>query len=553
MLLSFLVINVLISNFEINNQVSKSTNFQDVQSSRVEQRNAQWLSNRDFNDNTSWISIIEGDETDVDAFIGNGSGNYIIHGDSGIMRIDEPLNNGKWKDYNNPEFPISPDINGSSSAGLYISHEWDENEDQTRNTPSIHWKRNIEMPVNMSDYIITDASLEVIFNATVTAYGTVPNAPQNGGIERPGDYTDGDDDIPPRTFPEPPQFGIGDFAIFYVLISDINNTNSFMVAINQTTNLGKDSPAVWNYTDTLLDTVPKNILISYLNSVLEYNDFNFTITLGIDVYCEDNDYNVDVDTWNELVMRSFNLTITYKKKVDQFTNIAWQQTGNQLTGENIQVRNAQLNFEVKINKTWPSSLSPNSDIRILINAKQYTQTVKLSNIPEGDFELAFPDYIDVTSLILKDIDIVLSIQVYIADEFGLDNDIKISIDNVYFRIYWNVYISDIFSEPFIFRILLIVSSIAAVCIGGYLFAYQRVLKYPKPVRKVRKYRRTLERTNEPTIGVVRREDAFKKEYKKTIQKSSSILKGKPLEPASGKTTVAQTQPSEINKVSSENQ
>ncbi|MFW9827644.1 MAG: hypothetical protein ACFFEY_08635 [Candidatus Thorarchaeota archaeon] len=462
------------------------------------------------------------------------------------MRIDDPINNGKWKDYNNPEFPISPDTNGSSSAGLYISHQWHESIDQTRNTPSIHWKRNIKMPVNMSDYIITSADLEVIFNASVTAIGSNPLQPHIGGIERPGDYTESN---PPSI----PQFGIGDFATFYVLISDVDNRNSFMVAINQTTDLGQDSPAVWNYTDTTLEVIPENILISYLNSILEYDYYNFTITLGIDIYCEDNEYNVDIDTWDLLIMRSFNLTFTYKKKVNQFTSISFAQTGDQLTGENIQVRNAQLNFDIKINKTWPSSLSPNSDIRILINGKQYTETIKLINTPDGNFELAFPENIDVTSLILKDIDIILSIQIYLADEFGLDKDIKISIDNIYFRIYWNVYISDIFSEPFIFRILLIVSSIVAVCIGGYLVAYQRLLKYPKPVRKVRKYRRTLERTNDPTIGIVKREDAFKNEYKKTTQNSSSILKGKPLEPASGKTIVTQTQPSEINKKASENQ
>jgi hypothetical protein len=541
-----LLITVLISNFENNYEANTFQDFQNVRIARTEQRNAQWLDNRDFSDDSSWIYVKEGDETDVDAFIGNGTGNYIIHGDSGEMRIDEPLNNDDWQDFNNPEFPISPDTNGSNSAGLYISHQWHESIDQTRNTPSIHWKRNITMPVNMSDYIITGADLKVVFNASVTAVGSNPSQPHIGGIERPGDYTESN---PPTI----PQFGIGDFATFYVLISDVDNRNSFMLALNQTTDLGQDSPAVWNYTDTLLDVIPENILISYLNSILEYDNYNFTITLGIDIYCEDNEYNVDIDTWDLLIMRSFNLSFTYKKKVDQFTSISWEQTGNRLTGENIQVTNAQLNLEIKINNTWPSNLSPNSDIRILINDKQYTETIKLINAPKGGFELAFPENIDVTSLILKDIDIILAIQIYLADEFGLAEDIKISIDNVYFRIYWNVYISDIFSEPFIFRILLIVSSIAALSIGGYLVAYQKVLKYPKPVRKVRKYRRTLTRSNDPTISILSREEAYKREYKKTIKESSSILKEKSIEEHSNKSTSPQIQSSDTKKLQGENQ
>ena len=75
------------------------------------------------------------------------------------------------------------------------------------------------MPVNMSDYIITSASLEVVFNATVTAQGTDPLQPHIHGIERPGDYTEG---LNP---PADTQFGIGDFVTFYALISDVENNS----------------------------------------------------------------------------------------------------------------------------------------------------------------------------------------------------------------------------------------------------------------------------------------------------------------------------------------
>ena len=313
----------------------------------------QWLNNTNFDYEASWVSIEQGDKSDVDGFIGQGYGNYIVFGDSGEKRIDEPLNNGDWEDFNNPEFPISPNNNGSNSAGLWVDHEWNEGIDQTLNTPSIHWKQNITMPINMSDYMITSASLEVIFNATVTAKGSNPSQPHIGGIERPGDYTEG---INP---PTDTQFGIGDFATFYVLISDVENNYVFQVASNQTTDLGQDNPEVNNYSDTLLNIIPEEVLISYLTSVLESDNFNFTITLGIDIYCEDNEYNVDIDTWDSLIMRSFNLTFTYKKRINQFTAISLEQAGKQISGESVQITNARLNFDYKINQTWPYISSPN--------------------------------------------------------------------------------------------------------------------------------------------------------------------------------------------------
>jgi len=476
----------------------------------------QWLANRFFDNNLSWSSVKEGDISDVDAYIAEGWGNFIVHGDSGVMQIDDPLNNIDWQDYNNPEFPISPDTNGSSSAGLYITHQWNEGIDQTRNTPSIQWKRNITMPVNFSDYIITDASLEVIYNASVQALDH-----DGGGIEVYGDYTEG------QNPPADTQFAIGDFATFYVLISDVDNNHVFQIAINKTTNLGQDSnPTITNHTDTLLDVVPKNLLISYLSSVLEYDNFHFTITLGIDLYCEDNEYNVDIDNWNMLIMRSFNLTFTYKKKINRFTSISWEQVGNQITGETAQITNARLNFLYKIDDLWPSSLSPNSEIRLLINDKKITKTIKLSSLLDSPQELE-PGGLDVTSFISKDIDISLSIQVYLADNFGLAEDITIAIDRAFLQISWNVIYDDPFPEPFIFRVLLIIASIAGLSIGGYLFAYQKVLKYPKPVRKVRKYRRTLTRKKEPIVSILNRESAFKKEYKQELHKTSSFLRGKP--------------------------
>ncbi len=499
-----------ISNFDSSKYLTREVDPQNLHPAAEETISRQWLINYGFNYFTGWTSVKEGgDPNDVDASINNQEGQYYIYGDSGSLTIDDPLSDADWTATVNPDLPILPDRYEINSSGCHVFHLWHENINQTRNRPSVRWQRTINMPVDMRDYIITSASLEADFNASVTV-----SPWNNGGIDREGDI--GLDD-----------YSTGDYTEFYILISDV--AESFppvRVAYNHTGELGRDSPALGSYPDTPLDIVPGDVLKEVLASAFENDGFNFVITLGIDIYCEDNEIGVDIDRWDELIIRNFNLSFSYEKKIDQLTTISWQQTGDQITGENIRISNAILNFDFKTNTPWPSSASPNSEIRVFINDKQLPESIKLSRA-ELTLEPAFIGMLDVTSHVSKDIDISLKIQLFLADEFGLTENITISIDNADFRITYIISSPDIIPEPVLFRILLIVASVAGLSIGGYLFAYQRVLKYPRPVRKVRKYRRTLTRKKEPTVLISEREKAFKKEYSKEIHKTSSFLRGKP--------------------------
>lgn len=470
----------------------------------------------DFSSQGSWFSEFEGDESDIDASISQGYANYIVVGDSGIMNIDDPLSDTDWTAFRNtPDLPILPDIYEINSSGCYVYHQWHEDINQTRNRPSIHWKRNITMPVNMSDYTITSASFEVIFNATVTV------SPRTaGGIDRLGDPLGGDDD-----------YSTGDYAEFYVLFSDVEESfDPIQAAYNNTAlgDLGQDSPEVGNFSDTPMDTVPENVLISILNSVLK-NGYTFTITLGIDIYCEDNESGVDIDRWNSLIIRSFNLTFSYEKRIDKFTAASWSNIGEGLENStDIVIDDANLQFEYKVDRDWPSVPSPNSEIRFYINDKLYSEedTIKLSDA-QTDFQDAKSGGYDVISLITKGINISLSIQVYLKDTFELADNITVSIDNVVLRINYTVLSEKSTKEPLIFRILFIVALIVTAGLGGYLYLYQKILKYPKPVRKVRKYRFTLKKKKSPDIYIVDREKAFNTIYADELSNTSRFLKAKP--------------------------
>ncbi|KKK57983.1 hypothetical protein LCGC14_3049010, partial [marine sediment metagenome] len=165
------------------------------------------------------------------------------------------------------------------------------------------------MTDDMSDYNITSVELKVIFNASVETTS--------------GNGLDGVDVLPSEAATD--QFGIGDFVSFYVLISDIEFKNPYIVAFNRTTDLGRDSnPTVDNITDSLIYTYDESVIITALNSAFEKDSThsNFTITLGIDIYCEDNWIN-DRDVFNYLYFKDFNFTFTYEKKIDKFSSLSW--------------------------------------------------------------------------------------------------------------------------------------------------------------------------------------------------------------------------------------
>jgi len=79
----------------------------------------------------------------------------------------------------------------------------------------------------------------------------------------------------------------------------------------------------------------------------------------------------------------------------------------------------------------------------------------------------------------------------------------------------------------IFIILLITASVIVISLTSYLILYKRVLQYPKPVRKVRKYEKTLKKTKNPTVTITPRKDSFGVAFKDEIGKSTKLLKGKP--------------------------
>ncbi|MHA1467593.1 MAG: hypothetical protein ACTSP6_05880, partial [Promethearchaeota archaeon] len=79
----------------------------------------------------------------------------------------------------------------------------------------------------------------------------------------------------------------------------------------------------------------------------------------------------------------------------------------------------------------------------------------------------------------------------------------------------------------LFQLLALIGGITAAALLTYLYLYQKIFKFPKPVRKVRKFSKTLRKTKSPGVDITAREKAFKVKYQGEIAKNSKLLKGKP--------------------------
>ena len=400
-----------------------------------------------------WNNSVEGDDTDVNATNGSGVANFEILGDKREYNFYSDLTQDlNWNASINPNFPAFPDHYELNSNGACVSHYWNEGADQS---VAVNWDRTLQMPVNISDYIITSANMTAIFNATVQATSSLDDS-SVGGDEYTGAIDvlsdDGIDQDPVQPF----QASTGDFVRFYVLVSDPESDNVFEVAHYQTSELGQDSPEINHMNDTIMVTVPEETLVYYLTTVLGDDFKDFSISVGMRIWCEDN-FAQDADNWTLLILKSVNLTFSYEKIIDQFTHISWKQHLDRISDiskYNIEITKANLNFKYKIDRPWPS-LSPNSEIRIFVNNIKILGLDKLidANITDIFQEVKIGGF-DIISLISKDDNVSIEIQLYIADEFISDQIIKISIDDVFLEISYIEFIPEGDISAFLLSLLI---------------------------------------------------------------------------------------------------
>jgi len=508
-------LSLFIGKSTLNKIYIDTKSFEGLKTSRTSSHNnILWVENPTFEDPVDpWFSSINGDKSDAITSTSPNQANMHIIGESYEKQVF--LSNttfSNWETFNKSDLVIVPNVDyGIDETGAYCSHDWNEDSGgQPYNTPRMHWKTIVNMSVDMSDYIITSASFQAIINATV-----------NQDVDTP------DDELARWPSSTLNQHVIYDHAQFYVEISDleVNDINTYKIAFNQTRLLGNETLLFYEM-EGLISRKSEQAIIDAINNVLAIDSGhnNFTIVLGIYMYCEDNYSGNDRDQWEDLRFKTLNLTFSYVKKIDQFTAISWNQELDAIDGSNVRVTGADLNFKFKIDQNWTEN-SQNSRFRVYINDRKYELPTNLIDyVYSADFQEARIGGFDIVSKILPYESFNLTIQVFLAEDFGLEQDITISITDVYLYISYTETFADIFSEPWVSTALLIAVSAATICLGGYLIAYQRILKYPRPVRKVRKFKKTLNKSSAPDTPIMPREIAFKKSYNKELSGTAKSLR-----------------------------
>ena len=482
------------------------------------------INNSQFNDPVEpWYPIIQGDLSDVGASTSPNQADITVVGESREkVVLLNTATQSNWMAFIRDETQVVPQrasvpFYGVDDDGAWASHWWWEGEagGQPKNTPEMHWKTNVSMPVDMSDYIITSLSFNAIINASV-----------DRNIDVEGDTTARWD---------PGIVGINqedefDSVEFYVEISNLDDEdlNTYRIAVNETISLGNDTLSLYDI-EGVIGTFGEQAIIDAINNVLagDPGHNNFTIVLGISIYCEDNYSGTDRDHWDDLRFKFLNLTFSYEKKIDQFTSGSWAQDVDEISGSNVRITGSNLKFRYKLDQNWTDA-SHNSYFLIYINEREYDPTIDLIDyVHLGTFQEAEPEGYDITEILLPYENFTFSIQVYLGEDFALANNITISITDVELLVSYTETIQDIISENWLFVGLFIIAIIGATVLAAYLIAYQTYLKYPVPVRKVRKYRKTLPSDKTPGVGIVSQKTSFSKNYHQEIKKTDKFLKGSP--------------------------
>jgi len=484
-----------------------------------------WVDNPTFNApiESTWYPVLQGDVSDVAASTSPNQADITVVGESREKEV--LLNNAtqsNWGDFIRSELEVVPQrasvpYYGVDDEGAWASHWWWEGEGggQPKNTPQMHWKTNVSMPVDMSDYIITSLSFNAIINASVDRNIDVEGDtiarwnPSTVGINQEEEY---------------------DFVRFYVYISnlDVDELNTYQIAFNQTLALGNDTLSFYDI-EGYIGTYGEQAIIDAINNVLTVDPGhdNFTIVLGIEIYCEDNYSGTDRDHWDDLRFKFLNLTFSYQKKIDQFTSGSWAQDLDEISGSNVRITGANLTFKYKMDQNWTEA-SHNSYFLIYINEREFDPTEKfIDYVYSSNPQEARPGGYDIMEILLPYENFTLSIQVYLGEDFALDNNITISITEVNLLVSYTETILDPITENWLFVGLFILAVVGATVLAAYLIAYQVYLKYPVPVRKVRKYRKTLTSDKTPGVGIVSQKTSFSKNYNTELKKTDKYLKGKP--------------------------
>ncbi|MHA1147894.1 MAG: hypothetical protein ACTSR8_06580 [Promethearchaeota archaeon] len=150
----------------------------------------------------------------------------------------------------------------------------------------------------------------------------------------------------------------------------------------------------------------------------------------------------------------------------------------------------------------------------------FTSNMIRDDLREGEFEEVSDGVYEITLENLPEGTYILIISVTFKDEEKLR-----TFDVEQYEITLDVVRPQ--EDVLLFQIISIIGIAGVIGLGAYLIAYQKVLKYPKPVRKVRNYRKDIKKKKpSEKYQIQDREEAFNERYASKLMGISKLLKNK---------------------------
>ncbi len=161
-------------------------------------------------------------------------------------------------------------------------------------------------------------------------------------------------------------------------------------------------------------------------------------------------------------------------------------------------------------------------LSIVLNDIDFNQTVKNASVTYtwafGQGVLLDSDNDGIYEVILANLPVgthTITISVYAGDDYDFKR----------FELTLNVIRHP--ENVILFQILTVLSVITALGVGGYLVAYQKVFKYPKTVRKIHKFKKSIKKgKKQPNVEIRSRKELIKKLYEESLGPLSKLKEDK---------------------------
>ncbi|MFW9784638.1 MAG: hypothetical protein ACFFFB_20320, partial [Candidatus Heimdallarchaeota archaeon] len=242
--------------------------------------------------------------------------------------------------------------------------------------------------------------------------------------------------------------------------------------------------------DADVELVGDDFTINFTESII-FGQYSLSLDTKKDVHVGVNILTVVAQGLN-IQIKTINLRLTVRRIIGEIRTTSGNNIINIETGED-----AGLN--VILNNTDFGGLIMNATVKytwafgtgdLLDSNHDGIYTTILRNVPQGSYSVIITAFLNDS---------------YYFDSYEI---IVTAITNVI--------------EDTLFLPLFIILLVGTLALASYFVAYQRYFKYAPPVRKVRKYRRTLKRKSTPSAYIISREKAFKELYKKEFEKVEKL-------------------------------